>query len=219
MFILSVDYFDLEKIYSSGLAFNWKKIYDNTFIVFHKDKALKITQNKNKILMECSEQQFFDTWYDYFDFGTDYEMLYWVFKRISLFEKKVVRSKGIHILKPDLLEAIIFSILEAGPQKSRQIMFNLRQFGDEVSKSIKGIGYTKYNHFPNVEQILENKRNIKGLGYKKDVVIYVCKEIEKGNLDLEYLKILNYKECLRYLKQFISTVMLLKEFVYMDYIS
>lgn len=202
MFILIADYFELNKIYNSGLAFNWKKINDECFIVYHKDTALKISQQKNKLFFECSEQQFFDIWYDYFDFGTDYEMLYWIFKKIPLFERKIVRAKGLHLLKPDLLEAVIFSILEAGPQKSRQLMFNIRQHGEKITKSIRGLGQVSYNKFPTIEQILENKKYLKGFGIKKDVMIYICKEIEKGNFDLEYLKILNYNECLRYLKQF-----------------
>lgn len=88
MFVINIPYLDLNKIYDSGLAFMWRKINTDDYIIVHKDKAIRVKQLKDTIMLECTENDFFDIWYNYFDCSTDYETIHHSIKNIPNFKLK-----------------------------------------------------------------------------------------------------------------------------------
>ena len=46
MFVIEVPYFNLDKIYESYQAPRWIKLKESKYVIPHRDKALKIEQEK-----------------------------------------------------------------------------------------------------------------------------------------------------------------------------
>ncbi len=101
--------FDLKQTEESGQCFRWKRIGEGEYLIPSGDKVLKISQNGQDFFAECSDDDWNQTWCEYFDFNTDYRD----------FERKIRESgdehivecfltgKGIRILKQNLWETIV----------------------------------------------------------------------------------------------------------------
>ena len=53
MFVIEVPYFNLDKIYESYQAPRWIKLKESKYVIPHRDKALKIEQQKTRLIMSC----------------------------------------------------------------------------------------------------------------------------------------------------------------------
>ena len=72
MFIIEVPFMNLDQIYNSGQCFRWIKLRDGKYAIPYGDKVLKIEQQKQRFIMSCTDEEFYNIWYEYFDMGTDY---------------------------------------------------------------------------------------------------------------------------------------------------
>ena len=48
MFVIEVPYFNLDQIYNSGQAPRWIKLMESKYVIPHRDKALKIEQQRDR---------------------------------------------------------------------------------------------------------------------------------------------------------------------------
>lgn len=182
MFVINIPYLDLNKIYDSGLAFMWRKINTDDYIVIHKDKAIRVKQLKDTIMLECTENDFFDIWYNYFDCGTDYETIHHNIKNIPNFKLKSEIAKGVRLIKPSLLESIIYAVLDTTPDKARYYIQNIAiSYSKKQLKSIRNMGKVEYYEFPTKQQILDQKKLL-NIGVKTDVLIHFLE-----NVNISYL--------------------------------
>lgn len=104
---------DLDQIYSSGQVFRWIKFRDGKYAIPFGDSCLKIEQQqKDKFVLNCTDEDFYNKWYEYFDMGTDYMNLNYRSRSIDEdFKPNVVRASGVRILKQDLFEIIVSFML------------------------------------------------------------------------------------------------------------
>ena len=66
--------FDIESILECGQCFRWDKNGENDYTGIVKDKVARIVQNgSSAVFHNCSQQDFVDLWYKYFDMETDYK--------------------------------------------------------------------------------------------------------------------------------------------------
>ena len=72
MFVIEVPYINLDQIYESGQVFSWIKLRDSKYVIPFGNQALKIEQQKERLIMSCTDEQFYDIWFYYFDMDTDY---------------------------------------------------------------------------------------------------------------------------------------------------
>ena len=211
MFIIEVPYLNLNQIYNSGQILNWIKIKEDSFIIFHKDQALKIEQKKDRLIMQCTEEQFYTYWYDYFNLQDDY--LTYNFKIAFLDDFLKVcsnRAKGIRIIKRDLFELIICSIIQ-----SKLSMNETRRIMDLISKdcgimhvqSIKGYGKIRWYEFPSAELLYSNISKIADKIDESmfDELEYVCLSIIEGWIDLEDLHTFRKQDAYEHLMLFMSS--------------
>lgn len=208
MYVLEVPYFDLEEIYKSGQAFRWIKLNDKKYIIPLRDKALKVEQQRQRIIFDCTEEAFFERWWDYFDFEVDYQALNNAIKFCDeSFKIPANRAKGVHILKQDLFEVIISCCLEtvSSIQKTEQMVKGIaRKIGVKHKQSMKEAGQVVWYEFPTPEIFLQ-KQNLlttQEVGYKKETLLGLCELILTGWLDFEFLRSLSYEEAKSYLMEF-----------------
>ena len=76
MFYMQIPFFSLDKTFESGQNLLWKKICDGKYIVTHRNKIVQVEQNRDRFMFSCSQDDFYNIWFEYFDLGTDYMDLY-----------------------------------------------------------------------------------------------------------------------------------------------
>lgn len=191
MFYMSIPYLDLDHVYKSGQVLTWTKVGEGgKYIIVHKDKIVQVEQKRNHFTFSCSEEDFYNTWYDYFDIGTDYLDLHYTFCKLDKdIEALCNRASGIRIIKQDMLQAIITSILlEDGrsPDTARMYMNNIvRACGKKRKNSVVGQVVT-WHEFPSVDDIIRklNRVSDKDIGHDKGKILSLCNDIKDGWLSI-----------------------------------
>lgn len=207
MFVIEVPYFDLDQIYKSGQIFRWIRLKDQKYVIPLKDKALKIEQQKSRLIISCSEEEFYEKWYHYFDFGTDYLDINYKAKKLNEYMKICAnRGNGIHIIKQDLFEMIVTFMLATAtniPRIKQMLDMVCMSCGIQHVQSMREAGKITWYEFPTPEMILENQNKIGNLGLnRKENIIQICQDIVDGWLDLDELKAMNYEDAKEYLMGF-----------------
>ena len=199
---------DLDQIYNSGQVFRWMRLNDHKYVIPFKDKALKVEQQKQRFMFDCSEEVFLETWWDYFDVQTDYSILNDAIKRCDESIKVAAnRAKGIHILKQDLFEVIIACSLETATSVQRasgMLQGIAKKTGTKHKQAMREAGQVCWYEFPTPEKILKKQDHLttQETGYKHDIIIGLCEAIVDGWLDLNLLQSMSYEEAKDYLMEF-----------------
>lgn len=209
MFSIQIPFLHLEHMYKSNQVFNWIKIADNKFLILSDNEAVKVSELKNdRFVFDCTEEEFFSYWFDYFDLENDYSRMNWILKNLDG-EIKIAanRFKGIRIIKQPIFESLIFSSIKSvfSIEISRQAINSLkRSCGKKHSKSFRESGKINWFDFPSAEEILEKESFLdnRSLMHQKDKIIEISKDIIDGWFDIEYLKSLDYYEAIDYLTSF-----------------
>lgn len=208
MFSINVPYFNLDHIYKSGQVFTWIRCSDGKYIVKWRDKVVKVSQKGEHLFFSCTEEDFYELWWDYFDLGTDYSVINNKYKYIDEeIKSRVQRCNGLHILRQDLFEVIIFSVLETATsiERVKQMIKGIcEKCGKRHVNSLAEVGVVKWYEFPTPQQILKNKNKLttQDVGYKMEVIENICQSIIDGWLDLDMLRIMDTEEAIEYLMEF-----------------
>lgn len=193
MFVVNVPYLDLDQIYASGQVFSWKKVQPGCYIIYHREKVVKVTQKRQMFSFTCSEEDFYNIWWWYFDLVTDYMELHYMY-RVLGDEFKVCcnRGNGIHILNQDLFEVIITSYLRY--YLNQKDVYDVLKYirlvcGRKHKNTITG-SVIIWNEFPKPQDIVSRKRKLLQGNYPDvlDGVVSIAQDIVEGWLDLEFVK-------------------------------
>ncbi len=108
----------LDDTLDCGQAFRWEAIpsdYFRTYKGYFKNVPLTISETEHNsgkfILHGVLENDFLNTWYDYFDLGTDYGELKRRFSEDETLSKACNYARGVRLLKQDREECLISFIL------------------------------------------------------------------------------------------------------------
>lgn len=219
MYVIEVPFLDLDQMYEGPQPLRWIKLRDGMYVVQDGKSSLKVEQQKGRLIMNCTEDEFYDKWFHYFDMETDYAEAYHAIIRQSKFLKVcAVRSGGVRIIKQDLFECIIASIVKACCSDPNACRFVLNSFahmcGVEHKQSIRGVGKITWYEFPTPEAIIENIDKFI-LGTKeRSLILSVCEYISEGWLDLDFMKYMTSEEAKLYLSEFIEDSKVL-DFMYL----
>lgn len=175
MFVIEIPYFNLDQIYNSGQAPRWIKLKESKYVIPYKDRTLKIEQQRDKydftkyrFVMSCSEEDFYNIWFKYFDLRTDYADENDRIKRLGgKFKVISNRGHGIHILNQDPFEAYILGklITKVGYEKANKAMNHIAEVcGIKHIQSMREAGRITWYEWPTSEMILENYDKLKKMG-------------------------------------------------------
>lgn len=191
---------NLDQIYESGQVFRWIKFRDGKYAIPYGDKCLKIEQQKDRFIMNCTDEEFYKKWYDYFDIGTDYMNLNYMLRAIDEdFKPKAVRASGVRILKQDLFEVIVSFMLATAtniPNIKRMIEQIAKKCGIYHKQFMRECGLVKWYEFPTCEMILEKQYRLdNSFGLKrKENVLKFCESLRSGEIELEDFQCMGYGE-------------------------
>lgn len=161
MFIIQIPYLDLNQTFKSGQHLRWKIVGENKFVIMNGSKIVKVSQNKDRFCFDCTEEDFYNIWYDYFDVGTDY--LLYNYKIHSVDADYIVessnRGRGIRIIKQNVFEVTVASIFDYfynGDASLTDSAINslCTVCGKKRKNIIREAGQLIWYEFPTPEQIL-----------------------------------------------------------------
>lgn len=195
MFVIELPCFNLDHIYNSGQAPRWIKLKESKYIVPHKDKALKIEQQrdrfdwtKHRLIMNCTEEDFYNIWFEYFDLRMDCLAENNKIKSLGgKFKVPANRGHGIHILNQDKFEAYVFSkiITNAGYERAFVAMNHIAEAcGIKHIQSMREAGKITWYEFPTPEMILENFDKLKRMGKINAWLKKLCEAIINEGFDI-----------------------------------
>lgn len=208
MFIIEIPYLNLDQVYNSGQVFRWIKYRDGKYAIPVNGAILKVEQVRQRFIMSCTDQEFYDFWYKYFDLETDYSQVNYDIKQTCKEMAPVAtRCSGIHILQQDLFEVIVSFMLATAtniPNIKRMIELIATKCGTKHKSSMRENGQLTWYEFPKYYHILDRQNKLDdSFGLKrKERVIQICRDIDDGWLDLELLKSMDYPTAREYLMSF-----------------
>lgn len=175
MFVIEVPYFNLDQIYNSGQVPRWIKLKESKYVIQFRDKALKIEQqrdrfdwNRYRLIMSCSEEDFFNIWFDYLDLRMDCLDVNMKVKHLGgKFKVPANRGNGIHIIHQDEFEAYVLTklITYVGYEKAAIAMNHIAEIcGVQHIQSMREAGKITWYEWPTAEMILAKHDKLGRMG-------------------------------------------------------
>lgn len=181
MFVIEVPCFNLDEIYRSNQSCRWIKLKDGKYVIPFRNKALKVEQQKERFIMSCSEEDFYNIWFDYFDLKTDYMELNNQIKRLGgKFKVIANRGKGIHVLKQDIFETYIYAKIACkfGSLNAELAIDHIAKVcGIKHVQSMREAGRVTWYEFPTPEMILDKFDKLDQMGNVNKWLKKLCEAI------------------------------------------
>lgn len=148
MFAIEIPFCDLNLMYKSKQSFRWIKVNDGKYVIPHKNKIVLVQQKKDKKALLCSEDDFYDYWFNYFDIGYDYlessrqiDNFMKCYCKNNLYIKIVLeQNMNLRIIKNDLLESMFYFILN----DKEKYNFLLSLIGIKKHNTLDGLSINWY---------------------------------------------------------------------------
>lgn len=176
-----------------GQCFRWKPNAEGNWQGVVKGIYRTIRPEEDGItILGADENEFDEVWYDYFDFGMDYDVLKSDFAANELLHEACDFAPGIRVLRQEPWEAFITFIISQNNNIARikGIVERLcKAFGEELSEGVYSFPRPKV-----LAEVPEQKFTELGCGYRAAYLAAASKEVYEGTLDLESLKTMPINE-------------------------
>ena len=74
-FVIKLKDLNLKQIADSGQIFRMTEEGDNCYRIWFRKHTTLVEENNGEFTLHCSEDEFNNVWFDYFDLGTDYSAI------------------------------------------------------------------------------------------------------------------------------------------------
>lgn len=197
MICVTKENFDLLQICRSGQCFRMTKEEDGTFSLIAGARYLALEQRGSQCIFHCEEAEFEDFWKAYFDLENDYGAYISRIDEEDAYLKGAAKfGAGIRILRQDLWEMIATFLISQQNHitRIRRCIHNIcERYGEE---KVNGKGETYYA-FPTPAALAglpEDALMACNLGYRSKYVVRSAKSIVSGEVDLDRIRLLPYRE-------------------------
>ncbi len=206
MITKEIDYFDLEQIAESGQCFRWRKLDEYKYQIPAFDHVIEIAQSGSRFELSCTEQEFQNIWYNYFDLSLDYGAIIAKIDKNDIFLKSAADyGKGIRILNQDLWEIVLSFIISQNnniPRIKKGIEAMCERYQRQPESLISSGIYT----MPYMEDIEKyggrESLGELGLGYRDAYIWNMCQHYQQSPEFFCELRQLDYEASMKYLMQF-----------------
>ena len=173
--------FEPRHIFECGQCFRWERETGGSYTTVACGRVINVFKKDGFIIFNnVTEEEFQDFWFDYFDFGTDYEQIKQTLSAGGEHMKKAVDyGGGIRILNQDLWECVVSFIISANnniPRIQGILQRLCERFGDRLS-----YGGKTYFAFPGPERIAGDLSYLRA-GYREQYIQNACKTFLSGSL-------------------------------------
>lgn len=188
LIVTGITSFDLKQTLDCGQCFRWEEIEPDKFMGVAFGKALTISQQNNAVVFyNCTEEDFENIWFDYFDLGTDYDKIRKELSQMHPVLKEAGEyAPGIRILKQESWEALCSFIISQNnniPRIKGIISRLCKTFGRELENGVYA--------FPTAEEI--SKYTVEDLavlrsGFRAKYILDAAQKVANNEIDLEAIK-------------------------------
>lgn len=186
--IENITSFDIGQTLDCGQCFRWNKIDDNTYQGTAYGKSLTISRNNSTVcLHNCTEEDFTNIWYNYFDFGTNYDKIKAELAKIHpILNDAQQYAFGIRILKQEPWEALCSFIISQNNNIPR-IKGIINRLCENFGKQLENGEYT----FPSAEDLcnlgVDDLAPLRS-GFRAKYIIDASKKVASKEVDLNAIK-------------------------------
>ena len=183
VYITETPLFNLEKTFTCGQCFRFDKTADGKWFGIVRDKEITLWQDEEKTVIEnINKKEFEEFWFDYFDFGRDYDRINSIFSQNKVLNTALNYGKGIRILRQEPWEALCSFIISQNnniPRIKGIIDRLCTLFGKKLIN-----GYS----FPSAEVIA--KLSVEDLaplrsGFRAKYILDAAKKVSSREINLE----------------------------------
>lgn len=183
MKISGISGLSLPETLDCGQCFRWKPDENGNWRGVVHGVCRSIRQEEDGItILGADEEEFSSIWYDYFDFGRDYDALKAEFAECEILHEACEFAPGIRVLHQEPWEAFITFIISQNNNIARIKGIVERiccAFGSETAEGMYA--------FPTAEQLsavsAEEFAKL-GCGYRAEYLAAAASEVQSGRLDL-----------------------------------
>lgn len=193
----TIDNFNLSQICESGQCFRMKPKNNNTYSIIARGRYLEAEQREKECVFYCEEAEFEEFWKSYFNLEEDYT--YYISQinpRDQYLKNAAEFGYGIRILQQDLWEMIVSFLISQQNNivRIRRCIDNIcEKYGEERINAYGEVYYT----FPRPEALAvleEDALKECNLGYRSRYVVRTAKNIVSGEVKLEEIRNMPYKQ-------------------------
>ncbi|MDD7305087.1 MAG: DNA glycosylase [Peptoniphilaceae bacterium] len=196
--VLKTDSFDPKHVFECGQCFNFSLQEDGSYTAVFMRKIINARKEDDKIIFRnISMEDFYEYFYDYFDFGEDYEAIKASISKNDSIKKACDYGYGIRILNQEVFETIISFIISANnqiPRIKKAVRIISERYGDYLG-SYMG---KSYYSFPEASDLAKAKpedlREFARVGFRDKRIVETARLIANGYLDFEKDKLLTTEE-------------------------
>ena len=190
------------QICRSGQCFRMREYRKGVFEVIAGNRRLEVSQDGERCIFECTQEEFDGFWKNYFDLDTDYSQY---LERINPRDTYLVQAAragwGIRILQQDLWEMIATFLIsqQNNITRIRRCVENICEKYGQWCEDENGIVYYGFPEPQALAGLEEDALMECNLGYRSKYVVRTAKMIASGEFDLEAVKHMSYskaKPCL-----------------------
>lgn len=194
--------FDLKQIEESGQCFRMKMTDSSHAVNIAGGRIVEIRQiTDDTFEFDCSEEEFNNVWYDYFDLSTDYDTFISSIPKDDEFLQKAAQyGRGIRILKQEPFETLITFIIsqrKSIPAIKTSVEKLCRLCGNEITGGIYAFPEPKA-----VAGLSDADLASCSLGYRAGYVKKAAEAVYRGDADLSAMGILSDADLFNRLKEF-----------------
>lgn len=196
MIIKMIENFNIAQICDSGQCFRMYQRNDNTYSVVASERYLEVVQNKNEVTFSCEEEEFEEFWKMYFDLDEDYSFY---INQINPNDKYLKNAAqfgcGIRILYQDLWEMIASFLISQQNNivRIRRCINNICEQYGEKRTNFRGECYYTFPEPEKIAYLPEDELKKCNLGYRSKYVVRTARSIVEGEIDLEEIRKMSYK--------------------------
>lgn len=161
MYVIECPYLSLEKTFTSNQSMRTRMMAEGKYLVLDGNRYCKVIQQKERLVFDCSEDDFYQYWFNFFDMKRPYDLVHYNLQHYadSNLYPLINRAKGVRILRQDPFEVAVSSILCHGKSKyhgAQLVDQFVHAFGQVHTRSMAESGKVTWYSFPTPEQIYRN---------------------------------------------------------------
>ena len=172
--------FTLKDIFECGQCFRYEKITQSKYKIIAYSKVLILEKKGNDILFyDCTEKDFENIWFDYFDLNTDYEAIKEeLSENDEIMKNAVAYAEGIRLLNQEPYECLLSFIISQNNNIPRIIKI-LNSFSRIYGKKI-GEDYA-FPILDDIKNITEEDLSPFKMGYRSKYILDAVKKLTDVN--------------------------------------
>lgn len=207
MITKEIPYFDISQICDSGQCFRMERDQkaEKLFRLIARDRYLEVEQSGNACTFYCSEAEFEEFWADYFDLRADYGAYACSIQPEDAYLKGAAQMGcGIRILKQDLWEMIVSFLISQQNNivRIRRCIQNICERYGEEKRLPDGRSYYAFPKPDALAGLNDDALKECNLGYRSKYVVRAARSVAAGEISLENIEKMAYKEAKEELLKF-----------------